>query len=186
MHGMWQVELKLRSEYSEAELQQQSAANRRAWVTSGETDGLYPYGITWSAPTWMAVVRDTDGRIVGAGSLLARTILWGGEPVLVGGISGVATDPDYGGRGVASAALASLVRHMCEELHVVAGLLLASKMGVPRYTHLGWQIVDGPLVCAQPDGPLNWTTTYPEMPGMAWSCRPELPRGPIDLQGLPW
>ena len=131
-------------------------------------------------------MRGADGRIVGTGSVIPRTILWGGEPVPVGGISGVATDPHYGGQGVARAALARLVSFMCEELHVVAGLLLASKMGVPRYSHLGWQIVDGPLVCEQPDGPLNWTVTYPDQPPMAWASRPELPRGPIHLQGLPW
>jgi len=183
---MWQVELKLRADYSESDLAQQAEVNHRAWATSGEVDGLYPFGIKWSPTPWLAVVRGAEGRIVGTGSLIPRTILWGGEPVAVGGVSGVATDPDYGGQGVASAALSALASFMCDELHVVAGLLLASKMGVPRYSHLGWQIVAGPLVVEQPGGPLNWSTTYPDQPAMAWACRPELPRGPIDLQGLPW
>jgi hypothetical protein len=76
---------------------------------------------------------------------------------------------------------------LCKELGAAVGLLLASRMGEPVYKRLWWQVADGPLRCDQPDGPLLWTTVFPDKPAMAWTCTSSgLPAGPIDLQGLPW
>jgi GNAT superfamily N-acetyltransferase len=184
---MWQVELKRRAELAEAELAEQALLGRRSWATSDEPDARYPAGITWSEPSWLALVRDVDGRLVGRAGVLERTIAWGGQPVRIGGVSSVSTDPDHRGQGVASAAVSRVVSHMCQELNVEAGLLLASRMGVPVYTRLGWQVVDGPVSCDQPEGRLVWTTAFADKPAMAWNCRAgSLPTGPIDLQGLPW
>jgi GNAT superfamily N-acetyltransferase len=186
---MWQVELRRRVELSEPELAEQADLGRRAWAASSEPDSRYPFGIAWSPPTWLTLIRDPhDGRLVGRAGLLERSVLWGGRITPVGGFSSVSTDPDYRGQGVASAAVSSLARFMCEELGANVGLLLASRMGAPVYARLGWRIADGPLQCAQPDGQrLVWTTAFPDKPAMAWTCAQDsLPQGPIDLQGLPW
>jgi aminoglycoside 2'-N-acetyltransferase I len=184
---MWLPELRRRADLTDTEIAEQAALGRRAWAASSEPDSRYPSGIAWSPPTWLALVRDAEGRLIGRAGVLERTVLWAGVPTRVGGISSVSTDPDYRGQGVASAAVAYLATFMCQELGTTAGLLLASRMGAPVYERLGWQIVDGVVQCQQPDGPLHWTTTFPDKPAMAYACREApLPQGPIDLQGLPW
>lgn len=183
---MWRPELRRRADLSSAELAEQADLGRRSWAGSDEPDSRYPRGIVWSLPEWFALVREPGGRLIGRAGVLDRTVLWGGLPTLVGGVSSVSTDPDYRGQGVASAAVSSLATFLCEELGATAGLLLASRMGTPVYRRLGWQVVDGPLQCDQPDGPLHWTTAFPDKPAMAWTCIGTLPSGPIDLQGLPW
>src|SRR5437899_1020268 len=130
---MWQVDLKPRHDFSAAQLVQQLALGHRAWAASDEPDARYPFGITWSPPTWLAVVLDAEDRLVGRAGVLERTVLWGGQAVPVAGVSSVSTDPDYRGQGVASAAVLRLVTFMCDELNVRAGLLLALRMGVPVY-----------------------------------------------------
>lgn len=183
----WTVELRSRAELSEADLAAQRELGRRAWDASSEPDERYPFGIVWAPPTWLALVRDASGALIGRAGVLERTVLWGAEPVRVGGVSSVSTDPARRGQGVASAAVQRLMEFLCADLGARAGLLLASRMGRPVYARLGWQVVDGPLLCAQPDATLNWTTTFPDKPTMAWACGGQrLPKGAIDLQGLPW
>jgi GNAT superfamily N-acetyltransferase len=187
LRDVWLAELRRRAELSQAEIAEQADLGRRAWAASSEPDSRYPFGIVWSPPTWLALIRDPNGRLIGRAGVLERTVLWGGQPTKVGGLSSVSTDPDYRGQGVASAAVSSLTTFSCEELGARVGLLLASRMGQPVYKRLGWQVADGPLRCDQPDGPLIWTTAFPDKPAMAWTCtRSDLPAGPIDLQGLPW
>jgi GNAT superfamily N-acetyltransferase len=187
MRGVWQVDVRRRAELSEAEIAEQAGLGRRAWAASSEPDARYPFGIVWSPPTWLALVRDTEGRLIGRAGMLERTVQWGGQQTLVGGVSSVSTDPDYRGQGVASAAVSAVTALLCTELGATAGLLLASRMGAPVYKRLGWQVVDGPLQCAQPDGLLLWTAAFPDKAAMAWTCASGgLPAGTIDLQGLPW
>ncbi len=187
MAEAWNVVVQRRDELSEAGLAEQRELGRRAWAASSEPDERYPFGITWAAPTWLALVRDTDARLIGRAGVLERRVGWAGLDVPVGGVSSVCTDPDYRGRGVASAAVSRLMAFMREELGAHAGLLLASRMGQPVYARLGWQVVGGPLCCAQPDAPLVWTDAFPDKPAMAWACKGEpLPDGEIDLNGLPW
>jgi GNAT superfamily N-acetyltransferase len=187
MARVWRAEVRRRADLSDAEIAEQADLGRRAWAASSEPDARYPSGIVWSPPTWLALVRDSSGRLIGRAGVLERTVLWGGLPTPVGGVSSVSTDPDYRGRGVASTAVSSLATFLCEELGATAGLLLASRMGAPVYQRLGWQVVDGPLECQQPDGQLLWTTAFPDKPAMAWTCtRGVLPAGPLDLMGLPW
>jgi GNAT superfamily N-acetyltransferase len=184
---VWLPQLRSRADLSASELAEQAELGRRSWASSSEPDARYPRGIVWSEPTWFALVRNADGRLIGRAGVLERTVLWGGQPILVGGVSSVSTDPDYRGQGVASAAVSSVTTFACQQLGATAGLLLASRMGTPVYKRLGAQVVDGPLQCQQPDGPLVWTTAFPDKPAMAWVCSTGVPpEGAIDLQGLPW
>lgn len=187
MGAVWRAEIRLRDELSDGEIAEQADLGRRSWAASSEPDARYPFGIVWAPPTWLALIREPGGRLIGRAGVLERTVLWGGVPTPVGGVSSVSTDPDSRGQGVASAAVSTLATFLCAELGATAGLLLASRMGAPLYQRLGWQVVDAPLQCEQPDGPLLWTSTFADKPAMAWTCAPNaLPAGPIDLQGLPW
>jgi hypothetical protein len=46
--------------------------------------------------------------------------------------------------------------------------------------------VAGPVVCAQPQGTLNWTEELPSKPVLALACNGHVPQGAIDVRGLPW
>lgn len=176
-----------RADLSAAELAEQADLGRRAWAASAETDPRYPFGLTWAPPTWLALVRDSDGRLVGRAGVLERSVRWGDRQVRTGGVSSVSTDPALRGRGVASAAVGRLMTFLCDELEAQVGLLLASRMGRPVYARLGWQVVPGSLRCQQPDGLLVWDDEFPDRPAMAWACPGfDLPPGDVDLQGLPW
>jgi GNAT superfamily N-acetyltransferase len=188
MVRMCNVILARREDLSEAAFAEQRELGRRAWAASSEPDERYPFAITWAPPTWLALVRDSQGRLIGRAGVLERHVSWGGGQLAVGGISSVSTDPDYRGQGVASAAVSRLMVFMCDELGVNAGLLLAARMGQPVYARLGWQVLAGPLRCDQPEAPLVWTDAFPDKPAMAWPCPGRtLPvEAEIDLNGLPW
>src|SRR5262249_27880121 len=105
MGSMWEPELRRRAELTADELAEQSDLGRRAWAASAEPDARYPRGIPWSEPTWLALVRAPDGRLIGRAGVLERTVRWNGLLVAVGGVSSVSTDPAFRGQGVASAAV---------------------------------------------------------------------------------
>jgi hypothetical protein len=75
---------------------------------------------------------------------------------------------------------------VCSQLGAELALLFSSEMGVPLYTSLGWRFVAGPVVCAQPQGTLNWTEELPSKPVLALACNGHVPQGAIDVRGLPW
>jgi GNAT superfamily N-acetyltransferase len=185
---VWTVDLRRRAELAPDELAEQRDLGLRAWAASDEPDARYPFGITWAPPTWLALVRDpATGRLIGRAGLLERRIRWGDREVPAGGLSSVSTDPEYRGQGVASAAVTRLMDLLCDELGAQVGLLIASQMGRPVYARLGWQVLGGTLRCEQPDGPLVWTTAFPDKAAMAFACGGQpLPPGDVDLQGLPW
>jgi hypothetical protein len=62
-------------------------------------------------------------------------------------------------------------------------------MAVPFYESLGWRRIEGPVTCEQPGGRIVYTETLPpSAPVMALALHDsaELPRGPVDVAGLPW
>jgi GNAT superfamily N-acetyltransferase len=125
--------------------------------------------------------------IVGRAGIVERFIRIGEELMHVGGVSAVATHPDWWRRGVATMALRRASAFVCEELGAHAGLLLATRMAAPLYERIGWRRMNGPLICEQPEEQLRWTEAFPDKPVMGLPCGGrEPPDGPIDLCGLPW
>jgi len=105
-----------------------------------------------------------------------------GEPVLLGGLGGLLTQPAYRGKGLATAAIGEAVRFMASELQVEFGLLVCEERLEPFYIRLGWETARSPLFFDQPDGRVQWPGSVMILPlgGRLW------PEGAIDLCGLPW
>lgn len=184
---MWRIEVHKRDSLGEAVLAEQRALGLRSWAASAETTERYPSGIAWTLPTWLALVRDADGRLIGRAGALLRTVTWSGNDVQIGGVSSVSTDPDWWGRGVATAAMSRIMQFLCEDLHAPAALLFASQMGRPVYARLGWRELGNRVRCAQPDGELVWNDEFPAVGAMGWTCGGrDLAEGEINLNGLPW
>ena len=184
---MWNVDVVPRDELSEAVLAEQRTLGLRSWAASSEPNERYPFGITWAPPTWLALVRDAESRLVGRAGVLIRDVTWAGSDLRIGGVSSVSTEPELWGRGIASAAVSRLMRFLREDLQTDAGFLLASQMGQRVYARLGWRALDNPVRCAQPTGELVWAKEFPDIAPMAWPCdQRSLPTGEINLNGLPW
>jgi ribosomal protein S18 acetylase RimI-like enzyme len=135
----------------------------------------------------MIRVRE-DGQLVSRVVVVERTVLVDGRPTRTGGISGVRTHPAFRRRGYASAAMRRATEVFWLDLRVELGLLLSSEMAVPFYRSLGWQTINGPVLCEGANGGVvNYTELKPQCPAMALvPTDGRLPVGPVDLCGLPW
>jgi GNAT superfamily N-acetyltransferase len=170
-----EIEIKSDSDITAAEREQTDDCLRQAFW------GLIDYHYEWSEADWHVMMR-VDGMLVSYLAIVERVGAVNERPVKLGGIGGVATVPEWRGRGLASAVMGKAAAFMDDELSVEFGLLLCDETTVPFYRRLGWEIVPGPLVFDQPGG----KTTFPDLTmvlpfaGRAW------PQGTIDLRGLPW
>jgi GNAT superfamily N-acetyltransferase len=138
--------------------------------------GLGSAGAQWY------VFGTLDGEHVGRCELVERVILVKGEPLAVGGVTGVVSEPDYRCRGVARGIIARGVEFMRDERRLAFALLTCNRKLGPLYEKLGWKSVLGPNVYAQPDGP----RTCPGLTMVFESAAEPWPEGPMDMQGLPW
>ncbi len=149
------------------------------WVGAifGEEEAKYE----WATQHWHVLVR-CDGRLACHAGITERTASTGGAPVILAGIGGVLTPPEYRRRGFARRAMRAAADFMHTSLKPDFGLLLCSKELVPFYEKLGWKLVHGRLEFDQPCGKLAWEESV-----MVLACgQSEWPSGAIDLCGTPW
>ena len=142
------------------------------------TDGA---GYTWADVDWHVVVW-IENKLVSHVEIIERTGMVGGHAVRLGGIGGVATVPEWRGRGLATLAMDKAAEYLSGELSVEFGLLICGQEMEPFYRRLGWEVVHGPLVFDQPAGRVTFDDLVMVLPcqGRKW------PTGTIDLCGLPW
>jgi len=135
----------------------------------------------WAASDWHVLVREM-ARLVSNVEIVERTAAVDGQPVRLGGISGVATMPECRRRGYAEAGMQVAQSFLRRKLGVDFGLLICADGLVPYYGRLGWRVVPGPLVFEQPAGPVTSRDTIMVLP----VAKSEWPRGTLDLCGRPW
>lgn len=137
----------------------------------------------WAESEWLLIVWEDDVW-VSVIELHRRTIKVSGESVLVGGIGGVMTLPDWRGQGYASAAMKQAVAFIGEEMAASFGLLICGPPLIPFYEALGWQVVDGPTSFEQTTGQQTFSD---DILTMIYACSGKpWPGGAIDLCGMPW
>lgn len=138
-------------------------------------DKLAP--INWHVLAW------ADETLVCHVGIVEQAATVGGEPVQLGGISGVVTEPDWRGRGLASEAMRRAAEHMRRSTAADYGLLLCLQERVTFYGRLGWQQITAPLFFTDWRGETVQT-------GLAIMMLPLRDRpwagGRIELSGLPW
>jgi GNAT superfamily N-acetyltransferase len=135
----------------------------------------------WSAVDWHVLVW-ADGEMASHVEIVDRIGTVEGRRVKLGGIGGVMTRPKWQGRGYSSVALEAATAFMRDELGTEFRLLMCDQEMIPFYSHLGWQVVEGPLVFDQPGGKV----TFDEVTMVLPCTKQEWPQGTIDLCGLPW
>ena len=130
----------------------------------------------WNALVWVGNLLASNVEIV------ERTITIGGLPLHVGGVSAVATLPEYRGRGLATQAMFAAVRFMKDELELNYGLLTTNSRRRTFYEGLGWQTIAEPAYFDQPSGKMKngGLTMILTLSDQPW------PAGIVDFCGLPW
>lgn len=123
-----------------------------------------------------------SGELTTHVGVLQRTITVRQNPLLIGGICFLITEPDNRGRGFASVIMKEAVSFLENELGLPFGLLTCKPRLESLYTGMGWQTVAGPTVFVQPSGnrACGGLTMVNECGGVSW------PEGEINLCGLPW
>ena len=169
------IEIKSNKDLAAAEQERIWDCLRRAFW------GLVNYDYRWSDSDWHVMLH-VDGELVSYVGIVDRLGTVDERPVKLGGIGGVATVPEWRGRGLVSAALKDASAFMRDELHLEFGLLICDEATAPFYRRLGWQAVPGPLVFDQPGGKI----TFPDVTMVLPLAGREWPPGTIDLCGLPW
>jgi GNAT superfamily N-acetyltransferase len=134
----------------------------------------------YSDSDWF-VMGFVEGKLVCRVGILKRVVSIGDDVVVVGGISGVTTLPEYRKRGYATSLMKVAQRFLREELPASFGLLICNADLKPFYRRLGWKEVVGPTTYAQSRG----SETCKGLT-MVFECGREWPPGPIDLCGYPW
>jgi GNAT superfamily N-acetyltransferase len=157
--------------------------------TLDRTDGRIPAlalpadQYTWAAPEWSVMIK-ADQRVVGHAGILYRVVLVDGQRVAVGGIGSVMTLPAWRGRGYARAALTKAQAFIAMWLWAPFALVICPRAEAAFYRRVGWQIVDVPITCAQPGGPVTLSNEVVAFLPCQGDTR--WPSGPIDLCGAPW
>lgn len=148
------------------------------WHTFGSPEAAE---YEWATPDWHVLVR-VDGELVSHVEVVERVGTVDGRPVKLGGIGGVVARPQWRGRGLASLAMEKATAFMRDALGVEFGLLVCGEDMVAFYRRLGWEVVEGPMMCDQPGGKVTFIGVTMVLPvaDKAW------PEGTIDLCGLPW
>lgn len=89
-------------------------------------------------------------RLVGHAALVARRLLHAGRALRTGFVEAVAVAPDARRRGVGTALMRALDRHLHGGYEL--GALTTSEAGRGLYLALGWQAWTGPTAVLAPDG----------------------------------
>ena len=135
----------------------------------------------WQSKSWHVLLY-VEGELASHAGLLKHEVLVGQEPIVVGGIGGVATALAHHGKGYARAVMNYSLSFIADELKASFGLLLCLERLESMYQKMGWQRITDPVVFDQPSGKVK-----SPIPVMFKPCGDrEWPPGPVDFCGLPW
>jgi predicted N-acetyltransferase YhbS len=113
---------------------------------------------------------------------VSHTVEVNGQPVIVCGVGGVTTRPEYQGRGLAGGLLEEALSYGRQTDGAAFGFLHCFPRLVPYYERHGWHALESPVLVKQPQGetllPVR-TMVHPLTTG-------EWPAGTVRVLSLPW
>jgi len=132
-------------------------------------------------PKELHFMLEVAGVMVSHVGVLRHEVSVAGKSVMVGGVGGVVTVPEWQRRGYARELMQHTVNFFAE-WKVDAGLLFCFPRRVKFYESQGWRILAQPVMVEQPAGeivsPLG-VMVFP-LAGYSW------PDGEVKLNSLPW
>jgi aminoglycoside 2'-N-acetyltransferase I len=139
--------------------------------------------IKWANPDLRVLIETDDGALVCHTGIHFRTVIWNGQKVHIGGISGVATHPDHRRRGYASVALEAAVHTLRDHDAAQFALLFCEPHNFNFYQSRGWQSFNGAVYAEQVAGRVRFEAMTPYVLDLKRRA-PTL--GTLDLCGMPW
>jgi len=137
--------------------------------------------LKWAEPQWY-ILAFNNSELIGRVGIIDRLVLVADKQIRVGGISGVITKKEWRNNGVGNTLVTEAVKVIKDKLNASFGLLLCRQEVSGFYDKLGWNVNNFPTTFDQPEGKMIFprrTMTYCGE-GKFW------PKGPVDLNGLPW
>ncbi|UZE48955.1 GNAT family N-acetyltransferase [Rhodopseudomonas sp. P2A-2r] len=141
-----------------------------------------PWGHIVFADADLRVLVESDEQLVCHVGIFRRDVTWNGRKLRAGGIGGVATHPDFRGRGLASVALNAAVQTLKDERATDFALLFCDPHNEAFYASRGWKRFMGEVWAEQPGGRVRFDAMLP----MVFYLKRAPHEGEIDLCGLPW
>ncbi len=137
--------------------------------------------IEWAAPEVLFVAY-IENKPVSHVGLLRRAVRVAGVEVVVGGIGGVSTHPDFLRRGYAHLLMREAHEYMLRDGGFAFGMLFCDKRRITLYESLGYSVLTAPLWMTQHGERKLFDSQKMALPltSTPW------PVGEIDIQGLPW
>jgi predicted acetyltransferase len=137
--------------------------------------------LEWDKPRWYVLAR-YENMLIGRIGIVKRKIRVGNSTMLVGGISGVITSPQWRKQGVAGMLLKKTAEFLSEGLNTEFGFLICRDEIAPFYLKNGWETIGASTYFMQGSERYRYTQT-----SMILRCKERYwPQGDIDLCGLPW
>ena len=138
-------------------------------------------GLSYATTDWNVLVYAGD-VLASNVEILERTVTAGGTHMRVGGIGGVATLPEYRGRGLAGRGMSAAEKFIKEDLGLEFGLLITGLHRQTFYEGMGWRVISEPVYFDQPGGKIrnDGLTMFLALSGKPW------PPGEVDFCGLPF
>jgi len=137
-------------------------------------------GIEWSPTDWI-VMGLLDGVIVSQIFLLTREVDVAGQKILVGGLGGVATHPEYRRRGCAGLLLQASERFF-RSLSLPFGILVCAEEKKDYYAGFGWVEIANKTIFQNrgKDQVMEGVMMVLPLTDQPW------PQGVLNLNGKPW
>jgi GNAT superfamily N-acetyltransferase len=158
------------------------AVDHLAFTMDGEEEADT---IEWAMSSSWFVLGRLDDRLVSLIGVLNRTIDVSGQRLVIGGIGGVATHPDFQRRGFAAkllqAAAEEMRRRGSDDPYDFAMLFCDPKL-IPYYGKNGFYQVHNPIYILQSGRRVLFEDHQMVLPlsGKSW------PEGDVDVNGPPW
>lgn len=127
----------------------------------------------------LAFVEET---LAGQAACLARTIGVGGRDVRVAGLGGIATLPEFRGRGIAAQLIEAAIETAVIDDNPTFGFLQCPPDLISYYTSIGWEQVVADVF--ERNGGERTLVNYPVM--LLPLGNEPWPSGEIDLRGTRW
>ena len=123
-----------------------------------------------------------ENELAGHVGILKREVTVGDEPVLLGGIGGVVTRPEWQGQGFATAAMRKAVDYLRDELKVEFGFIFVQAHRVSFYERMRWRVAANVVYIEQRGGRLlsPVSSMYIPCADRSW------PAGDVNLKGNAW
>ena len=128
------------------------------------------------------VLAYSEDSFVGFSVVFKREVRIGGDPVSMGCVGGVITDPCRRGEGYGTMMMQEVHRLLFRALKCDIGGLLCENKVTGFYERLGWSTASGPVLVERDGEKVRWPEAFMYFAEQA----DRRIGGDIDLCGLPW